>query len=430
MAELGATNVLRLASNLVMTRLLVPEAFGLMAMVTTLHVGLTLFTDIGIQQSVVRSPNGNDPRFLRVAWVVQIVRCTAIALIVVAVAGALWLLAPGLAPAGTVYADPVLPGLIAVSALVMVMRGLESTAQWLAARSMALARLTMVNLSSQIVSLLAMVAFAQIEATVWALLWGMIAGTVFRTVMSHLLFRTPRMAYAWDSEVAQELWGFGKFVLAASAFGFLANHADRLILGALLSAENFGYYVIAYTWVQVFILITQKLIGQIGYSAFSEVQRDRPDRIVPVFRRFSMAIDIVCVLGFLICLLAGPWLIHTLYEPIYATAAGFMPLLALSVLTRRFNALGMLVLSSGNSRASMQTAAARAIAICIALPLGFHFFGMAGAILGLSFSQLAGVPLVIRRAAKVLNGHVRIDILWIFAILAVGAVVYWFYGRL
>lgn len=40
-AELTFAQGLRLAGNLVMTRLLLPEAFGLMAMVTTLQVGLT-----------------------------------------------------------------------------------------------------------------------------------------------------------------------------------------------------------------------------------------------------------------------------------------------------------------------------------------------------------------------------------------------------
>jgi O-antigen/teichoic acid export membrane protein len=429
-AGIGMNSALRLASNLLMTHLLVPQAFGLMAMVTTLHIGLTMFTDIGIQQSVVRAQNGNDPTYLRVAWIVQAARGLMIAALVILAAGLLWILAPGLAPKGTVYAEPVLPGLIAVSSLVMIFKGLESTTQWLAARNMDVGRLTLVNLSNQLIALVAMAGFAQINASVWALLAGMLVGAGSRTVLSNMVFPGPRMGFEWNREISDELWGYGKWIMGASILGFVANQADRLILGALLGTETFGYYVIATVWVQAFNMVIQKLTTQVGFSAFSEVLRDRPGRIGVVFRRFSNGIDAICITGFLLCLAGGPWLIHLLYKPSYATAATFMPLLALSILPRRFNCLGALVLSSGNSMATMQIAASRAIAICVGLPLGFHLFGMTGALLAVALSQVAGVPLVIRKAAPILRGEVTREILWVGAIFAVAVILFFFYGGL
>ncbi len=44
----GGSQALRLASNLILTRILFPEAFGLMALVTVVTVGLSLFSDVGI----------------------------------------------------------------------------------------------------------------------------------------------------------------------------------------------------------------------------------------------------------------------------------------------------------------------------------------------------------------------------------------------
>jgi len=44
----GGSQALRLASNLILTRLLFPEAFGLMALVSVITVGLALFSDIGL----------------------------------------------------------------------------------------------------------------------------------------------------------------------------------------------------------------------------------------------------------------------------------------------------------------------------------------------------------------------------------------------
>ena len=54
LAEYAGSQVLRLANNLILWRLLHPEAFGLMAIVTSLFIGLYMFTDVGIGQSIVQ----------------------------------------------------------------------------------------------------------------------------------------------------------------------------------------------------------------------------------------------------------------------------------------------------------------------------------------------------------------------------------------
>src|SRR6056297_1850851 len=70
----GGQNVLRLGSNLVLTRILFPEAFGLMALVQVFIVGLQMFSDVGIQTSVIRSKRGDDPASLHTAWTFQVLR--------------------------------------------------------------------------------------------------------------------------------------------------------------------------------------------------------------------------------------------------------------------------------------------------------------------------------------------------------------------
>ncbi|MFC6638676.1 oligosaccharide flippase family protein [Sulfitobacter sediminilitoris] len=57
----GASQAIRLASNLILTRLLFPEAFGLMALVGVVTVGLTLFSDVGIAPSIAQSKRGMTP---------------------------------------------------------------------------------------------------------------------------------------------------------------------------------------------------------------------------------------------------------------------------------------------------------------------------------------------------------------------------------
>jgi O-antigen/teichoic acid export membrane protein len=431
MVDLGAGNLLRLLGNLVMTRLLVPEAFGLMAMVVVVHTALVMFTDLGINQSVVRSPRGDAPRFLRVAWTVQVGRSLAIAALVVAAAGLLALLAPGFAPPGSVYADPVLPALIAVSALMVVLKGLESTNVWLADRRLQLARLALVNLAGQAAGLAAMIGFALLEPTVWALLWGGLVGSALTAALTHLVFAGPRMALLWDREIGDELWRFGRNILGASALGFFANNADRLILGALLGARDFGFYVIALTWALLFVSVVEKLAGQVGLATLSETTRERPAEVGRVYGRLSGAVDAVCAVSFLACLLGGPILIDLLYPADYAASAAFVPLLAVMILARRFVPLTGLLLSRGDSRALLHVTAIRAAAALAALPLGNLAFGVPGAVVASALTQLFGAPYLVWRARDLLGrAGLRRETLWIAAILGVAVSTLFIFGGL
>src|SRR5262245_66533122 len=70
----GLSQAIRFGSNLLMTRLLVPEMFGVMAIATMLMIGLAMFSDAGLKQNVIQSNRGNDPAFLNTAWMIQILR--------------------------------------------------------------------------------------------------------------------------------------------------------------------------------------------------------------------------------------------------------------------------------------------------------------------------------------------------------------------
>src|SRR6266542_5639870 len=66
----GGSQLLRLAGNLVLWRLLYAEAFGLMAIVNVFMQGLTMFSDVGIGPSIVQSQRGDDPTYLDTAWTI------------------------------------------------------------------------------------------------------------------------------------------------------------------------------------------------------------------------------------------------------------------------------------------------------------------------------------------------------------------------
>ena len=66
--------LLRMGSNLVLTRLLFPEAFGLMALVYVLMTGLEMLSDVGVEPCIVQHQRGRDRVFLDTGWTGQVAR--------------------------------------------------------------------------------------------------------------------------------------------------------------------------------------------------------------------------------------------------------------------------------------------------------------------------------------------------------------------
>src|SRR5450755_4624287 len=57
----GSAMAIRLLSNILLSRLLVPQYFGLMALLNSTITGLTLFSDFGLAPNIILSKRGDDP---------------------------------------------------------------------------------------------------------------------------------------------------------------------------------------------------------------------------------------------------------------------------------------------------------------------------------------------------------------------------------
>lgn len=412
-----ASQGLQLVSNLIMTRLLVPEAFGLMALVTTVIVAANLTSDMGIEQSIVREKDGDSDFFLRVAWTTKIMRGAAMAAGVLLVALTIAAASSILAIGDTAYADPRLPWLLILAAFAPLMAGLESTKKELATRHLEFSRIIRIDLGAQIISMGTMIAFASISPTVWALTTGLLIGRLTNTIASHLVLPGPKMALVWDAAIASRLWHFGKWLIGSSSFHFIAMHGDRVILGALVNTGTFGVYSIARIWITAMQQLIQVVTGKLGFSAIGEVVRNRPKDVKQVFRKFQMVVDVLCFVSFLGLFFIGPTFIRTLYPTDYILAADSISVLALGLLVERFKTLGQLSSNIGNSRAAMYISLIRAATLCISLPFAFDAFGLEGALYAVVLSPLVSVPYALSAVRSLLGWQIAIDAGWVIAIL-------------
>jgi O-antigen/teichoic acid export membrane protein len=429
-ASVGVQYPLRLASNLILTRLLLPEAFGMIAIITVLQVGLYLFTDIGLMQSVMRDKRGAEPQYLRVAWVVQVIRGIAITLLMVAVGFLIMWLGPKLAAPNTIYADPVLPWLIVFSSLSLLCKGLESTNVLLAMREMRQKQVVGIDIAAQLLGIAIMVPLAWYTESVWALAIGSVASSVLRLILTHTIFPGPRMAVVWDREQSSEMWTYGRWLIASSAGGFMLNFGDRLILSALMDKHYFGIYSIALVWIEMARNLIQKIAGSTLVPAISQAIRETPEKVRRVLSRFTGAFEVV-TLGIIIGIFATADLIFGyLYRDTYAPAAdlarlnAFKLLISMSLPARHF------VMAAGNSFHYGMAHILGAICSVTACYFGYVHFGLEAAIL---FSALGALmmPMVIifeRGLADQMKIPLEVGKIALAIAVTIAALVYVFYA--
>jgi O-antigen/teichoic acid export membrane protein len=256
----AASTGVRFASNLIITRLLIPEQFGIMALVNVFITGLFLFSDIGIGPNIIQSPRGDDPVFLNTAWTVQVLRGTT-----------LWVAACALAwPLSRFYARPELLYLLPVVGLTAVIGGLESTRLFTQNRRLALGRVSLLELLSQVAGIVAMLVVAAATHSIWSLVVGALVSAVIKTVLSHAMLPGERNGFAWDASSRQALIDFGRWIFVSTAITFLSGQSDRLILAKLVSDSRLGLYAIAVN----LAVLPSNIIGQLSQRVLYPIIAD------------------------------------------------------------------------------------------------------------------------------------------------------------
>jgi O-antigen/teichoic acid export membrane protein len=395
LAGFALSLVIRLGSNLLMTRLLAPEMFGVMAIASTVMIGLAMFSDVGLRQNIVQSKRGEEPDFLNTVWIIQIVRGFFICGVALCVCGAILVAGDlGKFPADSVYAAPSLPYVVGALSITAVLQGLESTKQFEASRGISLSRITGLEILTQIFGLGGMLAWAFFDRSIWALVFGTLCGSLARTVLSHTFLPGVGNRWHWEQEAAHEVIHFGKWIMVASVFGFLVNSGDRLLLGGLVDARVLGYYSIASLFVGSIEGALSKLMGDVSFPAFSEIVRNRADNLKANYYKFLAVIASVAYFASGVLMTFGATLIDHLYDPRYGAAGWILQLLAVTLIALPFRLATQSFLALGKPKLQSNVVILRLIVLFTATPLGFHLFGLQGAIFGIILSQLSVIPMI------------------------------------
>ncbi|MHC4213271.1 MAG: oligosaccharide flippase family protein [Planctomycetota bacterium] len=256
---------LRLVRNMILARILVPDEFGLMAIVLSAVMAIEAFVEVGVKQSVIHNKRGAEQEYLNVAWWFQTIR--GIALFLVA-----FLAAPLIS---SFYENPRLLVLLRVAFVSIALNGLMSPRVHVLEKKIEFGKWVFLYQGSGLVGTLVGLGIALFAfRSVWALLIGFLAEGVFRCLLSFVLCPfLPRMHI--NRENLGEVLKYARRMLGVPILAVIAFRMDILVLGKVVSAEQVGMYWLALQLALQTSTLFSKVVYPILLPAFAEKQDDK-----------------------------------------------------------------------------------------------------------------------------------------------------------
>jgi O-antigen/teichoic acid export membrane protein len=385
----GVSTALRMVSSVVLARLFSPEFFGVMTLLTTVLIGLNLFSHIGLDDSIIQSPRGDEPLFLNTAWTLLVIR-----------GGLLWLMTILLAwPVARIYHEPRMTALLPALGFGCVIAAFTSTSMFNLVRHMGVAKTSMSELLGQVVTFAVTLIWALLDPSLWALVGGRIAADLARTAVSYFIIPEMRPRFVLDRECVRSLLHFGKWILIGTALTFLATQSDRLILGKLISIEALGVYGIAFSLSDMPRQIIAMFCSRVGYPFIARFAQQPRHEYRRIFLKYRLPVLTAGGLGLVLVVCLGDQLVLHLYDHRYHAASWMVGVLALGLWhTMLYSTVGPAILALSKAHYNAAANLVYCISLFALIPLGFHFFGMLGAVVAVAVGDLP-VYFVIQYAA-------------------------------
>ncbi len=383
----GSSQLVRLAGNIILTRLLFPEAFGMMALVNVFLMGLELFSDIGVAPSIIQHDRGDESDFLNTAWTIQVIRGVGLTLCAALLSWpvAIWW-----------FKKPELVPLMIVAGTSSLIMGFNSTKLATASRHMAVGRLTLLEFGTQVLGLVLTVAFALAYRSVWALVFSGLASNLVKMSLSHCFVPGPVNRFCWNHAAAVELSRFGRWIFLSTAISFLSGQADKMLLGRLFNDSVMGFYGIALTLSDVPGRLVSALCGRILYPALSRKYRSDKQRFVDVYVLARRWLNLVTQPAVGLLIVDGDLVVRLLYDHRYQSAGPMMQVLSIRI------AMGSLILPGNSALTAMGhpkyatiAAACKSAALFLLIPTAFRAWGIMGPVWVMGLIEIVTWPVFV-----------------------------------
>jgi O-antigen/teichoic acid export membrane protein len=223
--------VIAMLSTMILARLLVPADFGLVALATALSGALHAISEFSFDLALIQNQSAARREY-DTAWTLSICRNAILA-------GAL---AAGAGLIASSFGDERLEPVVYWLALATFFNGFQNIAVVDFRKELAFHRDLVFMVVGKLGPTIVTVPLAFIWRDYWALVGGIVAGSVFRVALSFAMHSyRPRIAF----EGWHDLMHFSKWLLIGNLCGFIYNRGSAFILGKMSGAAAVGVFTLS-----------------------------------------------------------------------------------------------------------------------------------------------------------------------------------------
>jgi PST family polysaccharide transporter len=378
----AASFVLRIGSLMVLARLLDPQDFGIVGMVTVVTGVFGLFKDAGLGMVTVQRATITEEQLSTLFWVN------------LAVGVVLGLMTVAIAPLLVVfYGEPRLLTVTTVLAAGFVFNAAGVQHSALLQRQMRFTVLSAIEVGALVLSVAVAISLAIAGYRYWALV-GM---AIMLPAASTLAFwACSRWVPSRPGKSAgiQSMMRFGGAVTLNSLIVYVAYNVDKVLLGRLLGAEALGIYGRAYQLINIPTENLNSAVGGVAVSALSRLQDD-PRRFRGYFLKgYSLVLALTIPVTVACALFARDIILVLLGQKWWASVEIFRLLAPTILAFALINPLAWLLFSSGRVGRSMKMALVIAPVVILGYVAGLPY-GSRGVALGYSMAMtLLVLPMI------------------------------------
>lgn len=292
--------VLRIAVSAVLSRLLTPKDFGIVAMVLVFSGFLSVFSDAGLASSVIQFREFKKRELSTFFWLGLFIGV---------------LLSVGFAAAAPYIANFYsLPPLRAVAAVIgwgFLLSAIEAVPAGLLQRQMRFKAIALIQATSAFAASIFAIVMALRGAGYWALVVQLLLSKALISVLLFVIASWyPR--FKFDTVIVKRIFGYSGNLTLFNTINYWARNLDNLLIGRFLGSNALGYYNRAYTLMLLPLSMLTSVIGTVLHPALSSIQNDVPR----MYRAYLKVLKFIATLCFPLMVVLGlmaPEFVHTLW---------------------------------------------------------------------------------------------------------------------
>ncbi len=357
-------NGIRLVSSLILTRLLAPEAYAVIGLVTSLAFVITMITDVGFQAFMLRHERLSEQAFRDAMWTTRFLRSCILGILFFSLAAPIggWLEKPE-----TVFA-------LQIFSITFLIEGLTPISNITGLIDNRLRRYCMIDISMSISGLLIGFLWAWFYPTIYSLVYASLISQFIRVVLFRIFLKDSFLVWVFDLKAIKDVLKFGRYIVASSVITVFIIQIDKLGLARVIETDRLGAYFLAANIAAIPRGLSGAIASKSLYPSYSRFAAKRDKHDSGEFYKSRMVLDklfaIACLLGFFI----STFLISFIYDSRYSEAGIFLSILLFGLIPLMWNsAINEFLVVSGWTLTTLKANVVRLVwVLAVALPFLFY----------------------------------------------------------